>query len=663
MRWLILFLLLMIPISYAAEDFHTSSFLNLETEISGSVDNARGVNTLRINVSFFPKSAEFLNIISKDYPPESDEYSDYIFTEYRNVDEELLNYKFNYKIKSDFNLKEIRSKIPFPIQDVPDEYEQYIKPTDLISSDNSLIIQQASEIIREEDDLYEAVYKIGKWNNENINYSLDSLTEELTQDAEWVLQNREGVCDELTVLFIAMLRSQGIPAKFISGQSYTNLIPGFGNHAWAEVYFPGKGWIPFDVTYGQYGYVDATHIKMKESADAKDPSVRYSWSSGSISIEPTTIDIRTNVTSSGPGLSKAVNIDITILKNKIGMGSSLPIEIELENLNDYYLATTLYLTKSASETKDNTMAVLLKPKETKKVYWIIQLPELDSGYVYTSDIEIVDFFGSLDSEKIEYSESYEIYSSREAEDRVYQLSLENRNPESSLDLFCKPNKIMYYDYESAKLVCQMDNSEDKLYSDLELCFLNECETFDMDKGKKEVIFDINADFTGTKENHARLSNSEIIKNSYFDVTVLKSPNLEILNLEYPMEIKYGEMSKITFDLPTETPVKDLEIKLNSKTLFFFQTYQGRDDFEVPFSSNYFYNHKNSKLVLEYLDFNGKKYYYEIEFQVKVTGVPFYVVMGYWWFLILAVAIAFMIYRRYFFRLDEAPKPNKSKRKH
>jgi transglutaminase-like putative cysteine protease len=652
----------MIPLSYAFDDYHTTSTLNLDTRISGSVDNARGVNALRINLSFFPRTTEFVSVIDSDYPSQSTEYYDYIFTEYKNIDEELLNYNFYYKLNSNFNIKEVKSKIQFPIQDIPSEYLPYIEATDLINSNDQLIKNKAYEIIKGEDDLYEAVYKIGKWNNENINYSLDSLTEELTQDSRWVLQNREGVCDELTVLFIAMLRSQGVPAKFISGQSYTNLIPGFGNHAWAEVYFPGKGWIPFDVTYGQYGYVDATHIKMKESANAKEPSIRYSWSPGSIDIQPTTIDIKTDVTFVGSEISKAVNLNIDLLKNHIGTGSSLPIEITLENLKDYYVATTLYITKSASETKDNTMGVLLKPKETNKFYWIIPLPDLDSGYVYTSDIEITDFFGSSDYEKIEYSDKYEFYSFPEAEEKVYKLSLENRNPESSLDLFCKPNKVTYYDYETAKLVCQITNSENKIYNDLNLCFINKCENFNLENGKKELTFDINLDFTGTKENHAELSNSEMIKNSYFDVTVLNSPNLKILNLEYPEEIKYGEMSKIIFDLPTETTVKDLEIKLNGKTLFFFQTYQGRDDFEVPFSSNYFYNHKNSKLILEYTDFNGKKYSYEKEFQIKVTNVPFYVVIGYWWFIILAAAIVFMIYRRYFFRLDEAPKPMKNKKR-
>jgi len=70
--------------------------------------------------------------------------------------------------------------------------------------------------------------------------------------------------DNYTVL--ALLRAVGIPGRFISGIAYTEskeFPKNWGAHGWAEVYFPGTGWVPFDVTYGEYGYVDPTHISWK----------------------------------------------------------------------------------------------------------------------------------------------------------------------------------------------------------------------------------------------------------------------------------------------------------------------------------------------------------------------------------------------------------------
>ena len=60
-----------------------------------------------------------------------------------------------------------------------------------------------------------------------------------------------------------MLRSIGIPARFVTGTASSGTIAeGWGNHGWAEVYFPEKGWIPWDVTFGQYGWVDSSHLKL-----------------------------------------------------------------------------------------------------------------------------------------------------------------------------------------------------------------------------------------------------------------------------------------------------------------------------------------------------------------------------------------------------------------
>ncbi|MBS3150556.1 transglutaminase domain-containing protein [Candidatus Woesearchaeota archaeon] len=655
MRWLVLVFLLIVPVSFAFESYHTSSSVSLETEISSRISNVNNVQMLKINLSFFPRNSEFQEITNEILPANSDRKTDYIFTEYEDIDYDELDYNVEFNLVSDFEFKEIKSKIFFPIEDVPEEYEPYLIATDYINSDDDLVEQTASEIIGDEDDLYEAVFKLGEWAHENINYSLETLTEELTQDSIWVLENKKGVCDELTVLFIAMLRSQGIPAKFISGQAYTSLIPGFGNHAWAEVYFPGKGWVPFDVTYGQYGYVDATHIKMKESVFARETSIRYIWSSGDIQISPGNINITTNVVSEESKMDRKVNININLLRNEIKTGSSLPVEIELENLGDYYIATTLQITKSASSIENNLKPVLLKPKESKKVYWIIPLPELDHGFIYTSEIEMVDFFGSSDSETVEYSDDYPYYSLQEAEDKVYSLSLENRNPESGLDFFCNPDKISYYDYQNATLICKVINSETKNY-DLDLCFLEECKGVQIEKGEMQVIFNIPLSNGETKEYNSQLRGSGIIKNSYFDVNVIPSPNLRIAKMEYSSTITYGSDGEILFSLDSQSPAKEVTIKLNNKKLFYFEAYDGSDNFEIPFSSSYFYRHRDSKIRVSYKDFNDAEYNFEEDVVMDVTNAPFYIAVGYWWFLILGAIIATVILRRKFFRFKDAPKP-------
>jgi hypothetical protein len=74
-----------------------------------------------------------------------------------------------------------------------------------------------------------------------------------------VLQTLEGDCNEHAVLFAALLRAVGIPAKIMLGVVYQE--GAFYYHAWNRVYV-GE-WIDMDATFGQ-DVADATHIALLE---------------------------------------------------------------------------------------------------------------------------------------------------------------------------------------------------------------------------------------------------------------------------------------------------------------------------------------------------------------------------------------------------------------
>lgn len=65
-----------------------------------------------------------------------------------------------------------------------------------------------------------------------------------------VLQLRAGVCQDFAHLFIAVARSMGVPARYVSGYIH---FPGekfsTASHAWAEAWVPGRGWVGFDATH------------------------------------------------------------------------------------------------------------------------------------------------------------------------------------------------------------------------------------------------------------------------------------------------------------------------------------------------------------------------------------------------------------------------------
>lgn len=66
----------------------------------------------------------------------------------------------------------------------------------------------------------------------------------------YVVTEGHGDCGQVSLLYISLMRTLGIPARWESGWM---LHPGEKNyHDWAEVYFEGVGWVPVDVSFGRY---------------------------------------------------------------------------------------------------------------------------------------------------------------------------------------------------------------------------------------------------------------------------------------------------------------------------------------------------------------------------------------------------------------------------
>jgi hypothetical protein len=74
-------------------------------------------------------------------------------------------------------------------------------------------------------------------------------------DAETVYLQQHGSCSEYTVLYIALCRANGLPARYAGGtrQRQEGVYIDTVFHRWAEVYLPPYGWIPVDVTHDDTG--------------------------------------------------------------------------------------------------------------------------------------------------------------------------------------------------------------------------------------------------------------------------------------------------------------------------------------------------------------------------------------------------------------------------
>ena len=88
------------------------------------------------------------------------------------------------------------------------------------------------------------------------------------EDPANTLAARSGTCRDLSVLFCAACRAQGIPARFVSGyEREASLQARSHMHAWAEVYLAGGGWRGYDPSQGLA--VATSHVAVAAAADPR----------------------------------------------------------------------------------------------------------------------------------------------------------------------------------------------------------------------------------------------------------------------------------------------------------------------------------------------------------------------------------------------------------
>jgi transglutaminase-like putative cysteine protease len=136
------------------------------------------------------------------------------------------------------------ARAPLPID--PAGFERDLEPTALMPCRHPDLVATAERVLRGATDARTATERLARWVCDEL--SKESL--EVAQgSALQILEERKGDCSEHALLFVALCRAAGIPARRCTG--YVNIGPMWGAHAWAEVW-TGR-WIAADPTTGEIG--------------------------------------------------------------------------------------------------------------------------------------------------------------------------------------------------------------------------------------------------------------------------------------------------------------------------------------------------------------------------------------------------------------------------
>jgi hypothetical protein len=143
-------------------------------------------------------------------------------------------------------------KLPYKLMDLREE----LQPEPLIQSDDPRIVSTARTITAARASFRPDPKQVAQQLNRAV---FSKLKKEITisePSAVQVLETRRGDCNEHTVLYVALARSLGLPARTAVGLVY--LRGSFYYHAWPEVWL-GQ-WVAVDPTFGDTP-ADATHIR------------------------------------------------------------------------------------------------------------------------------------------------------------------------------------------------------------------------------------------------------------------------------------------------------------------------------------------------------------------------------------------------------------------
>ena len=577
---LILILLLNIALADMETSLETDNFpynydeLELKMNISGRINltgNINTINKLEAKLNQYPKNSETLKIkYFNPYPDSSIKNNTMIFSFATNNIKKQMAYKIFTQFTNQKDKLNIKKDVSFPLKSIPSEMQEYVLETENIDMPGSLKYK-ASVLVKDSKTLLDATVNIAKWVSENIIYEEDFETADKVQKSSWVYENKKGVCDEITALFISMTRSVGIPTRFVSGVAYSQKNKKFGNHAWAEIYMPNYGWIPFDITYREYAWLDSTHVPLTKNTDSKINSLECTVIGSSVGINTNKINFDVEIVNKKKLYFPNINLTINALSKNMGFGYNV-IEAELVHNYDYIIIPEIELTQVENLeilSPQQTFAIL-HSGSPQKARWIIRINDsIDNKYFYRFPIEVrlpnnnqsSKIYINVSSQGIFYSESYvKNFINEKTESEINEHA-------SELDIKCE-TKPIYIINRKTEYKCNITNNANITFNNLNICFKEQCKSLSLEQDSiKQISFTPTFKELGLQTSILNISNPKLIKKEYLNFNVKDQPNIE-LKIQTLKNITFGNELNIPINISkiSKNTPKNMKIKLSCSSI-------------------------------------------------------------------------------------------------
>ncbi|UZE94066.1 MAG: transglutaminase domain-containing protein [Candidatus Pacearchaeota archaeon] len=520
--------------------------LELSIKISNIIQSE--AENIIVNLYLFPKETanQQVTLITE---PDSEIKDDSIEFEFEETG--TLKLEINAEIKREIVIKRV-GKIHISGAKSPDGLEEFTESAEYVLNDDPFIKNKAQQLATT--DTFETLYKLAEYVRKNMEY--DPEYQEI-KNASWIMQEKKGVCSHYTILFMSLARSLGLATRYVSGMAYSNKEKRCGEHAWAEVWIPGHDWVPFDPTFGQYGWLDSSHVVMMYSNDAGRASIDFRYIG---EIETQSLEIETKIKKYSKKITQPIDITINPLTDKISTDSYLPLEIKVKNPHNYYLALPFRVSLAPGVFGESEKILLLKPQSEVTDYFIIYVAS--ENYEKCQDsciatLEVKDVFENFDNTIVIFKKGATRISLSEAQ---HFISL--YDTEADIDFYCKVLGESYYEYENMIVECIVENREER--KELSICNQNICENFTINKDeKKNITLEIPASQINESEKKdisvmkclilciIAKEKRDVIGVSCIDIVILDSPEIKITTLQNT-EANYGSKGNLRAVIESNT---------------------------------------------------------------------------------------------------------------
>ncbi len=146
------------------------------------------------------------------------------------------------------------------LKSIPDSIKKkYLLDEDKLMINDSFIKSSVKKAVGKEKNPYWMARRIFNYIIENMEYERVGGWDV----APLILKRGKGSCSEYSYVMISMLRSVGIPARYVGSvvRIGDNASIDRVFHRWVEVYLPGAGWLPVDPSGGDSPYKRVRALK------------------------------------------------------------------------------------------------------------------------------------------------------------------------------------------------------------------------------------------------------------------------------------------------------------------------------------------------------------------------------------------------------------------